>query len=207
MWLGPAPQTPYTTDRCHPPGTYWIYDQSIGYLAGWGAHPLDIMVWCYDGDQAGPYTVEGTGAIAEQGLYDTVHNWSMNLEMADGVKVTFNHGSDSTKFIGTAARLELTRGSIRAFPQELLPADLPANDHANNTARHIQVFAESIRSRQEASSPVNDAFRSDAISHLCDIAVRTGEKLTWDPAQCKIIGGSDKAQAMFSRPLRQPWTL
>ncbi len=35
MWLGPAPRTPYAVDRCKPKGTYWIYDQSIGYLAGW----------------------------------------------------------------------------------------------------------------------------------------------------------------------------
>ncbi len=39
------PVAPYTADRCNPPGTYWIYDYSIGYLGGWGAHPLDIMVW------------------------------------------------------------------------------------------------------------------------------------------------------------------
>ena len=43
MWCGPAPCGPIRRDRCHPPGTYWIYDYAIGYLAGWGAHPLDIM--------------------------------------------------------------------------------------------------------------------------------------------------------------------
>ena len=44
-WCGPAPLRPYTTDRCKPPGSYWINDYSIGYLGGWGAHPLDLMVW------------------------------------------------------------------------------------------------------------------------------------------------------------------
>ena len=66
MWLGPAP-SPFTADRCHPPGTYWIYDYSIGYLAGWGAHPLDILVWGCDNDLAGPMTFEGTGEIPETG--------------------------------------------------------------------------------------------------------------------------------------------
>ena len=121
MWLGPAPKVPYTVDRCKPQGTYWIYDQSIGYLAGWGAHPLDILVWCYDGDQAGPYTVEGTGVVPTEGLYDTVYNWDMTLQMADGVKITFRPGSDSTKFIGTEARLELTRGSFAPFPKTCCP--------------------------------------------------------------------------------------
>lgn len=207
MWLGPAPKTAYTVDRCKPKGTYWIYDQSIGYLAGWGAHPLDILVWCYDGDMAGPYTVEGTGIVPTEGLYDTVYDWDMTLRMADGVKITFVPGSNSTKFIGTEARLELTRNSIRAFPKELVPDNLPQNNHRSNGARHIQVFADSIRSREEASSPIDDSVRSDVMSQLCDIAVRTGETITWDPKTQKIIGGTEKAQAMVSRPMRPPWTL
>jgi predicted dehydrogenase len=207
MWLGPAPAVPYTVDRCKPQGTYWIYDQSIGYLGGWGAHPLDILVWCYDGDQSGPYTVEGSGVVPTEGLYDTVYDWNMALQMADGVKITFVPGSDSTKFIGTEGRLELTRQSIRAFPQELLPGDFPANNHTQNSSRHLENFADAIRTRQETSSPMNDAVRSDVMSHLCDIAIRTGEQITWDPVKQEIIGGSDKAKAMASRPVRAPWTL
>lgn len=207
MWLGPAPKAPYTADRCKPPGTYWIYDQSIGYLGGWGAHPLDIMVWCYDGDLAGPYTVEGTGVVPKEGLYDTVYDWNITLKMADGVKITFVPGSDSTKFIGTEGRLELTRNSIRAFPKELVPNDLPPRERDHDSAAHLQNFAAAVRTRKEASSPVDDAVRSDVISHLCNIAVRTGEKLTWDPVRKDLIGGSEKARAMMKRPLREPWKL
>jgi glucose-fructose oxidoreductase len=79
MWLGPAPKKPFTLDRCHPNGTYWIYDYSIGFLAGWGAHPLDIMVWGSEADLAGPMTFEGTGEIPTKGLYDTVYNWDVKV--------------------------------------------------------------------------------------------------------------------------------
>jgi predicted dehydrogenase len=207
MWLGPAPLSPYAVDRCRPPGTYWIYDYSIGYLAGWGAHPLDLLVWCYDGDLTGPYVVEGTGKIPTDGLYSTVYDWDVTIRMADGVKVTFRPGSDSTKFIGSEARLELTRNSIRAFPTDLLPRAFPENDHFANTAAHLKNFADAIRTRAQASSPVEDAVRSDVMSHLCDIAIRTGERLTWDPARGAIVEGSDQAKAMARRPLRAPWTL
>ena len=54
MWNGPAPMKPYSADRCNPPAIYWIHDYSIGYLGGWGAHPLDIMVWGSDADLSGP---------------------------------------------------------------------------------------------------------------------------------------------------------
>lgn len=207
MWLGPAPKVPYTVDRCNPQGTYWIYDQSIGYLAGWGAHPLDVLVWCYYGDQAGPYTVEGTGKIPTEGLYDTVYDWDMTLRMADGVTITFKPGSDSTKFIGTDARIELTRGSLRTYPRTLLPPDLPGNDHQNNVTNHIQCFINAIRSREETSSPIDDSVRSDVMSHLCNIAVRSGEKVTWDPRKQQLIDGSEMAQAMITRPMREPWML
>jgi hypothetical protein len=131
----------------------------------------------------------------------------MTLRMADGVKIRFTPGSDSTKFLGTDGNLELTRNSIRANPEELIPDGLPKNVHANNIAQHVQGFADSIRSRESASSHIDDAVRSDVMSHLCDIAARTGEKITWDPGKGQIIGGSEKARAMFSRPMRAPWTL
>ena len=99
-WLGPAPVAPFTANRCNPPGTYWIYDYSIGYLGGWGAHPLDIMVWGSNDDISGPMTVEGTGVIPEEGLYDTVYNWDMKIKCGNGVDITFKPGGDSTKFIG-----------------------------------------------------------------------------------------------------------
>lgn len=209
MWLGPAPKASYTVDRCRAEGgTYWCYDYSIGYIAGWGAHPLDVMLWCYDGDLSGPYTVEGTGVVPTDGLYDTVVDWDMVLRMADGVKVTFKaSNTNSTKFIGSKGKLELTRNSIRTFPKELLPSGMPSNDHFMNSVRHIENFANSIRSRKPAISTLQESVRSDVMSHLCNIAVRTGEKITWDPTKQQIVGGSKQAQAMVSRPMRDPWTL
>ena len=49
--------------------------------------------------------------------------------------------------------------------------------------------------------------KRDIISLLCDIAVRTGEKITWDPKKQELVGASEKAKAMLTRPMRAPWTL
>ena len=209
MWLGPAPQAPYTVDRCKPQGTYWIYDQSIGYLGGWGAHPLDILVWCYDGDQAGPFTVEGTGVVPTEGLYDTVYDWDMTLQMADGVKITFDAGFGQHE----VHRHEGPTGVDPQFDSCLsrriwFPTICLATITANNGASHIQVFADSIRSRQQASSPIDDAVRSDVISHLCDIAVRTGEKITWDPeTSSRSPAAATRLEAWPAARCVPPWTL
>jgi hypothetical protein len=203
MWCGPSPVRPYTADRCHPDGTYWIYDYSIGYLGGWGAHPLDIMVWGSDADIAGPMTVQGTGKVPTEGLYDTVYDWDMQIEMADGVKMTFKPGNDSTKFIGADGWVRIWRGGIDAEPKSLLSSKIGPNDvHLIDSPRQDQNFIDCVKSRKPTVSPVDQAVRSDTISLLCDLAVRLNRKITWDPKTCQIVG-----DPLVHRELRTPWKL
>ena len=207
LWIGPAPLKPFTASRCNPPGTYWIYDYSIGYLGGWGAHPLDIMVWGSEADLSGPVVIEGTGEIPTEGLYDTVYNWDMR-GMLGKVKFTFKPGGDSTKFIGPEGWIDIRRGGITAEPKSLLQLKLGADDvHLQESPRQDQNFVDAIKSRKAAVSPVADAVRSDVISLLCDIAVRTKRKITWDWKQEKIVGDDEAAKLAKVRPMREPWTL
>lgn len=207
MWIGPAPMKPYTVDRCKTPGTYWIYDYSIGYLAGWGAHPLDIMVWGCDADLAGPMTFQGTGEIPKEGLYDTVIHWDVTVQMDKGIVMTFKPGSDSTKFIGSEGWVDVRRSGIDAEPKSLLKLELGPNDvHLTRSPRHDQNFVEAIKAEGKAIAPIDEAVRSDIISHICDIAIRTGRKIIWDPSKEQIVDDPE-ATKMLSRPMRAPWTL
>jgi len=207
LWVGPAPTAAYTVDRCKTPGTYWIYDYSIGYLAGWGAHPLDILVWICDSDQAGPFTIEGTGELPASGLYDTVYKWDCTLTMADGVKITFKPGGDSTKFIGDKGWIDVRRKGNDASDKALLESKLtPEECKLVVSPRHDQNFVDSIRSRVAPVSTIEHAVRSDIISQLCDIAIRLKRKITWDPKTEKILGDAE-ASKMMTRPMRAPWTL
>jgi glucose-fructose oxidoreductase len=207
MWLGPAPKKPYTVDRCKPPGTYWVYDQSIGYLGGWGAHPLDIMVWGSDADQAGPLTVEGAGKVPREGLYDTVYDWDMVIQTPQ-VKIVFRAGKgDSTKFIGSEGWVDVQRKGTTAEPDSLMRLQLGSSDvHLLESPRHDENFLEAVKSRRQPVSHLKDAVRSDILSHLCNIAVRLGRKITWDPKQETILGDEEAAK-MIHRPMREPWTL
>ncbi len=207
MWIGPAPMTPYTKDRCVVPGTYFIYDYSIGYLAGWGAHPLDIMVWGSHADLAGLMSFEGTGVIPGKGLYNTVIHWDVKVQMAGGVRMTLKPGGDSTKFTGPEGWVRVSRGGIDAEPKSLLKSKIgPGDTRLAVSRRQDQNFIDAVKSRKPAISPIEDAVRSDIISHLCDIAVRTGRKITWDPKKETIVG-DENASKRLSRPMRAPWTL
>ena len=90
MWIGPAPMKPYTADRTTCFGAYHIYDYALGFIAGWGAHPLDIAQWGLDADQSGPVRYEGTGKLPPKGsLWDSIESWDVHCEYADGVKLHF----------------------------------------------------------------------------------------------------------------------
>ncbi len=212
MWCGPAPKRAYTTDLCNPPGTYWVYDYSIGYLGGWGAHPLDIMVWGSAADLSGLVTVEGTGVIPREGLYDTVYDWDMKIKLGE-VDLVFRPGTDRTKFIGTDGWIQVARGegnlaSDPALTPTKLAEPLTPNADSLQVSHHqSRNFAEAIKSRKAPVSNIRDAVRSDVISLLCDIAVRTGQKVTWDPSKKELVSPSAEAKAMFSRAMRGPWTL
>ncbi|MHB8897925.1 MAG: Gfo/Idh/MocA family protein [Thermoguttaceae bacterium] len=212
-WCGPAPRRAYTTDLCKPNGTYWVYDYSIGYLGGWGAHPLDIMVWGSDADLSGLVTVEGTGVVPKEGLYDTVYDWDMKIKLG-AVDLVFRPGADRTRFIGTDGWIQVAREAARNTASD--PALTPTKPVPDLTpkAESLQVsrsqsgnFAEAIKSRKAPVSNIRDAVRSDVISLLCDIAVRTGQKIAWDPAKKELVNPSPEAKALFSRPMREPWTL
>ncbi|MDR2440986.1 MAG: Gfo/Idh/MocA family oxidoreductase [Planctomycetaceae bacterium] len=207
MWLGPAPKKPYTPDRCKPNGTYFIYDQSIGYLGGWGAHPLDIMVWGSDADLSGTIVVEGTGTIPTEGLYDTVYNWDMKIKLGE-VNLIFKPGSDRTRFIGENGWIEVRRNGTSASNPELLKT--PIDDAApilKVERNHYADFINGVKTRKEPASTLKDAVRSDNISHLCDIAVRTKSTVKWNPINMKLIDPTPEQSKMLSRALREPWTL
>ena len=114
---------------------------------------------------------------------------------------------DSTVFIGPKGRVEVRRSGLKTEPESLLD-DGPEEGKGKLEVshRHDNNFLESIKSSKPAIAPVDEAVRSDIISHLCDIAIRKGRKITWDPKK-EVIVGDDEAARMLTRPMRAPWKL
>ncbi len=207
LWLGPAPMAPFTKDRCTNQGAYFVYDYAIGFIAGWGAHPLDLLVWGYDLHKAGKVQVEGKGVFKPDHLYNSVHSWNVNYEFANGLKMNFTHGDNLTTFIGSEGTVKVSRGKIETEPADLAKADLgAATAKLVDSSNHAQNFVDSVKSRKDPVSFIEDAVNSDIVSHLGDIAVRVGRKLTWDWEK-EDFAGDAEASKMLKRPLRAPWTL
>ena len=204
LWLGPAPVTPYATDRVVGGGRWHIYDYAIGFLGGWGAHPLDIAHWGYPHI---PVEYEGTGVIPTEGLFDTVVDWDVRGRYASGIEFTFKPGGDKTTFVGTNGWVAASRGGISAEPDSLLKIKIkPGETHLLQDHHHYRNFVDCVLTRRTPASDIDSAVQSDFISHLSDITIRTGRKIVWDPQKETIVGDA-AAERIMHRAMREPWTL
>ncbi len=220
LWVGPAPMKPYNHYRVHREGSFHTYDYSIGFLGGWGSHPLDIVQWGLNADDTGPVECVGTGKVPSGGLFTTVINWDAHLKYACGAKLHFmshvpakpvvmkyrkrwsDHG---TTFFGKDGWISVDRRGLEASRPELLKIKLKSTDeHLLVSKGHDRNFLDCIRSRKPTLCPIECAVRSDTISHLSDIAVRTGRPIRWDPKAEQIVGDA-AAGAMLTRPMRAPY--
>jgi hypothetical protein len=103
--------------------------------------------------------------------------------------------------------VDVRRNGLNAEPKSLLKMMFDdGKGKLKISRRHDEDFLEAVKSGKPAVSTVDDAVRSDVISQLCDIAIRTGRKITWDPKK-EVIVGDDAAVKMLMRPMRAPWTL
>ncbi len=220
LWLGPAPWRPYS--GCPNNGGSWFHvrDYALGFIAGWGAHPLDLLTWAFDTHLAGTWEVEGTGAIDTVGCNDAVTNWDVHFDFSSGVSMDYwatgvKKDEDPrlaklgnyAQLIGEDGWVAVYYASMMCQPDSLASEPLGPGD-LRLPVSHGQErnFIECVKTRETPVSHIDDAVRSDLISQVSDIAIRCGRKITWDPVK-EVIVGDEGASRMLTRAMRDPWTM
>jgi Oxidoreductase family, NAD-binding Rossmann fold/Oxidoreductase family, C-terminal alpha/beta domain len=87
-----------------------------------------------------------------------------------------------------------------------IPAGMPRGHQEVATAGLHQNWIQAIRNGSQPVGDIESAVRSDMISQLVELCVRTGQSLRWNPEK-KTIEGNDQARKMMSRSMRGPWKL
>lgn len=217
LWLGPAPQRPYTVKRVHPrndhkgrPGWLCIRDYADGMLANWGAHLNDIALWSADLDHTGPVEIEATGKYPPKGyLWDVVQEFEAHFTFANGVRLTCKTDKPYMRFEGTGGWIQVVYPSeIDASEESLLSWKPGPNDLALPfKSSEKRDFLDAVKSRQQPLYDAEGGHRNASLSHLALAAIEVGRKLKWDPVK-EVVLGDDKAnQILQPRPLRAPWKI
>jgi hypothetical protein len=217
-WSGPAPLRPYCPERVTNNSSWFINDYSIGFLAGWGAHPLDVLVWGLKDEIEGRYTCEGEGGFwAPGGLYNNVNSWDLNYTFSQGIKMRFfstdvaeeknllayrtNEESNGTTFYGSKGWISLSRSSANSSDPDI---DAKLNNNIRDYIGMGEAFIDTVRGKIGEVCPISDAIISDSISHVGNMAVRTGRMITWDTDLGKAIG-DEEANSLYIREMRSPY--
>jgi len=209
MWLGPAPEAPYTPGRCHW-NFRWILDYSGGQLIDWGSHLLDTAQWGNNTEHTGPVEVDGKGVFPREGLYNTATEYHIEYKYANGVRLIVSSGGIDIRFEGTEGWVgnKDWRGPLEASSESILNSVIgPDETHLYTcTAGEQRNFLDCVRTRKKPYFPVEIGHRCCTIAHLGNISMLLGRKLKWDPDKERFINNTE-ANRMLSRSMRSPWHL
>lgn len=221
LYLGPALMRPCTADRITKEASWYCADYAIGFIAGWGAHPLDIAIWGMDHDTRGPIHFRGTGDFpTPDALFNTCATWDVEIKFSTGVPMRFmsqNHATpivekylgrapgDGTTFFGSDGWVSLSRGrASTSNPEWLRITEHPGGIRVHYRPNFYAAFVESVRDRTPSVAPIEDAVRSDALSHLSLMAIQSGGDVVWDPAAYRITS-PESLNAKMTSEIRGNW--
>ncbi len=228
LYIGPAPMKPCSKDRITNQASYHCSDYSLGFIAGWGAHPLDIAIWGMDYDLKGPVSYRGKGDFpTPDALFNTCATWDVEIKFAGGLPMRFmstNHAQpivkkyrtdvqgadarffgDGTTFFGAKGWISLSRGGVCASnPDWFKLKQCEGSKRVLYHNRYYKSFVESVAHRTPSIAPIEDAVRSDAMSHLALLAIKSGGEVVWDPQAYKISSPA-ALNAQMTHPVRGAW--
>ncbi|HKP32914.1 MAG TPA: Gfo/Idh/MocA family oxidoreductase [Chitinophagaceae bacterium] len=196
MWLGPARKRPFNANRFHY-NFRWYWDYAGGTMTDWGVHLIDMVLL---GMKASvPVSVSGMGgqfsfpgdaretpqvqtAVYDFGDFELTWEHTMGVS---GGNYGLGHG---ISFIGENATLVLNRNGWDVRPEkndkkeDKIPALAWQPQTDNGLNLHTQNFIDVVRSRkiEDLNCPIEAGAKVAIVSHMGNIAFRTGKKIVWD---------------------------
>jgi predicted dehydrogenase len=226
LWQGPAPSRPYNKNYYN--NFRRFYDYAGGIITDWFTHWVDIVQWAMQVQY--PHTV---AALADKFYTQHLNNYeSPNTIEAvlhyDNFLCTYTHrrlnatgmhGKDKgIMFFGSNATMFLDRNGYTVTPEmqstnnKQIPKSgetsftLPPGQGIISRQNHVNNFLECMRTRQRPISDVEEGHYSTVASHLCNIAVRSGETIKYDGEKERVTNHPE-ANIFISRDHRTPYVL
>ena len=216
FWLGQAPKVPYIKERCHRQFRWWL-EYSGGKLTDWGAHHVDIAQWGIGGEKTGPIEIEGNGVFdTRKNCYNTAQTFKCTLKFANGSTIIVTDGpGNGILFQGDKEKIFVNRGrgpkgkpfeKMSKADRDWLGGEVAKLYGGNKSGGHMGNFFNCTKDRKDPISDVYSHHRAVSSCHMCNIAMKLGRKLKWDPVKEDFIGDAD-ASAMVTRVQRPEYSI
>ncbi|KAB7531328.1 gfo/Idh/MocA family oxidoreductase [Flagellimonas olearia] len=226
MWLGPAQDRPFNKNRFHF-DFRWFWDYAGGLMTDWGVHLIDYAL--YGMKASTPKSVMAMGgkfaypndAAETPDTLQTVYEFdgfSLLWEHANGIdggNYGRNHG---IAFIGNNGTLVLDRGGWEVIPEKNRPnwsEDLGPKIagvglqtvKANGLDLHTVNFLEAIKKRDKSilNAPIKVGYDAAVVSHMGNVAYKTGERLFWDAQKGQF--NHKEADALLTNEYHNGWKM
>ncbi len=197
-WEGPAQRHPFNPNRFHY-DFRWYWDYAGGLMTDWGVHLLDYALLGMKAST--PKSIMATGGkfAYPEDAGDTPDTLTTVYEF-DGFNIIWEHATSISNgpygrehgiaFIGDKGTLVLDRNGweVIAEHERMEPIPLQKRQDAG-LELHMVNFIDAVRRRASEiiKAPVEDAAHIAKLSHMGNIAYRTGQKLTWNAKKARFM--------------------
>ncbi|HEV2128371.1 MAG TPA: Gfo/Idh/MocA family oxidoreductase [Thermomicrobiales bacterium] len=222
LWQGPAPRVPFHDNYVHY-NWHWFWNWGTGEVANNGTHEIDLARWALGVDY--PVRVTSVG-----GRYHYQDDWQfydtqdVGYDFADGKTIVWQGRSSNgfpvlnrgrgTSIHGTEGTVVLDRDGYLVYDlKNNLVQDVSGQEKIDAldtrggdvmTDRHIENFINAVRVSERLNAPIHEGHVSSLLTHLGNIAQRTGDALRIDPKSGHIIGNAE-AQKLWGREYAPGW--
>ena len=209
-WLGPAPYSPYSPERCHFTYRYFL-DYSGGIFQDFWCHIADIVWWSLDPQNLTSVSARGEAMTGggntprwidvDYQFDDLKIHWTTAPPNVPGAAKrsigAYFEGDKGTLLCDYGSR-EITINGAVMKDVDTVPITLA------RSPGHQQNFVDAVKNRTQPESNLEYARKMTLPMHLGLISWRLGRPLRWNARREKFRGDAE-ANRLLSRKYRKDW--
>ncbi len=208
LWQGPAPRLAFKSNYLHY-NWHWFWHWGNGELGNNGVHMIDLCRWGLGMDYPSQVTSAG-GRYRYPDVQETPDTHVVSFDFPGGRTITWEGFSCNqiplkaveVLFQGETGSLAIMGNGYAVFdPKGKEVKKVPGT---SSDAMHVDNLLAAIRSGEKLNSEIEEGHKSTLLSHLGNIAHRTGRTLHCDPANGRVKNDPE-AVKHWSREYAPGW--
>jgi predicted dehydrogenase len=220
LWLGPAPYRPYHPAYAPFQWRYW-WDFANGQLGDFFCHFCDLAFWALK--LRHPTTVEAEGPVHPESTAKWTiarQHYPARGELPAVTLTWYNGGAypalvkeknipqwgNAVLFVGNEGMLIADYNQHQLLPEEKFVNFEPPDPFIPDSIGHHREWTEACKTGGPTTCNFDYSGALTEAALLCNVALRTGRKLTWDAENLRAVG-CPEADTFIRRAYRAGWTL